>query len=130
VRHRARRAAATLVLRKDAAADRYGAIEISAGGRIERFLKYEAPSIASAGPLEKFMFTGVQIVEPVIFDLMAEESSRRFGTTTSTYPKMLMRGLRLDGYVFDGFWQDLGTPDRIAEAEAKLAAGAAKLSYL
>ncbi|HTM10275.1 MAG TPA: nucleotidyltransferase family protein [Verrucomicrobiae bacterium] len=129
-RHRASRAAATFVLRKDADADRYGAIEISGDGRVQKFLKYEAPSIAAAGPLEKFMFTGVQILEPVIFDFMAEEQSRRFGTTTATYPKMLVRGERLEGFVFDGFWQDLGTPQRIFEAEAKLASGEAKLGYL
>ena len=129
-RHRESRAAATLVLRKDPAADRYGAIEISRGGRVERFLQYEAPTLAAAGPLEKFMFTGVQILEPAIFDVMADETSRRFGTTTSTFPKMLMKGMPLEGFVFDGLWQDLGTPERIGEAEAKLAAGAAKLSYL
>lgn len=129
-RHRSRRAAATLVLRKDPAADRYGAIEISRDGRVERFLKYEAPTLAAAGPLEKFMFTGVQVLEPGIFDIMADETSRRFGTTTSTYPKMLMKGMPLEGFVFGGLWQDLGTPERIQEAEARLAAGAAKLSYL
>ena len=129
-RHRTSRAAATLVLRKDPAADRYGAIEISCGGRVERFLHYEAPTLAAAGPLEKFMFTGVQILEPGIFDVMAGETSRRFGTTTSTYPKMLMRGMPLEGFVFDGLWQDLGTPERIGEAETKLAGGTVKLSYL
>jgi mannose-1-phosphate guanylyltransferase len=129
-RHRASRAAATLVLRKDPDADRYGAIEISRDGRVRRFLKHEAPSMASAGPLEKFMFTGVQILEPRIFDFMAGEGSRRFGTTTSTYPKMLTEDLRLEGFVFDGFWQDLGTPQRIQEAEARLASGAAQLRYI
>jgi NDP-sugar pyrophosphorylase family protein len=129
-RHRARGAAASLVLRKDPEADRYGSIEISSDGRVQRFLKYEAPSIASAGALEKFMFTGVQILEPGIFEVMAAEPSRRFGTTTSTYPKMLMQGMPLDGYVFEGFWQDLGTPERIAQAEAKLASGEVKLRYL
>jgi NDP-sugar pyrophosphorylase family protein len=43
---------------------------------------------------------------------------------------MLMQGMPLDGYVFDDFWQDLGTPERIAQAEAKLASGEVKLRYL
>src|SRR4051812_6085857 len=91
-RHRARGAVATLVLRADADADRYGAIEISQDGRVQKFLQHRAPSIASAGPLGKFMFTGVQVLEPWVFEYMAGEQSRRFGTTTSTYPKMLIDG--------------------------------------
>jgi NDP-sugar pyrophosphorylase family protein len=91
-RHRKTRAAATLVLRADARADDFGAIEISADGRIQRFLTHHAPSSGAAGPLDKSMFTGVQILEPRIFDYMTGESSAVFGTTKATYPKMLSEG--------------------------------------
>ena len=76
------------------------------------------------------MFTGVQVLEPQVFDYMDGEESRRFGTTTATYPKMLLDGANLQGFVFDGFWHDLGTPDSIRRAEAKLASGDAQLRYL
>jgi NDP-sugar pyrophosphorylase family protein len=59
-----------------------------------------------------------------------EEGLQRFGTTKHTYPKMLLAGERLSGFRFDGFWQDLGTPDRIREAEASLAQGRVRLHYL
>jgi NDP-sugar pyrophosphorylase family protein len=128
-RHRERGAAATLVLRPDADADRYGAIEISPDGNVQKFLQYRAPSFSTAGALTKLMFTGVQVVEPKIFDYMVEDSLR-FGTTKSTYPRMLTHGETLFGFCFQGFWQDLGTPERIKEAEEKLARGKATLHFL
>jgi NDP-sugar pyrophosphorylase family protein len=128
--HRKRGNAATLVLRSDPKADLYGSIEISADLRIQRFLDSKAPSSEAAGPLGKFMFTGVQVLEPKVFDYMAAERSVRFSTTKATYPRMLARGEPLYGFPFDGFWQDLGTPERIYEAEERLKRGDVKLHYL
>lgn len=127
-RHREDGAAATLVLRPDADADRYGAIEISADRRVRKFLHHQAPG--APGPLTKLMFTGVQVLSPKIFDYMERGAAPRFGTTKDTYPKMLAGGERLYGFSFAGFWQDLGTPERIKEAEARLAGGKAPLHYL
>jgi mannose-1-phosphate guanylyltransferase len=128
--HRKRGNAATLVLRSDPKADLYGSIEISADLKIQRFLDSKAPSSKAAGPLRKFMFTGVQVLEPKVFDYMAAEQSVRFSTTKATYPRMLTQGEPLYGFPFDGFWQDLGTPERIHEAEERLKRGDVKLHYL
>ena len=128
--HRKSGAAATLVLRPDAEADRYGAIEISADHRIRKFLNHRAPSSAEARPLRKLMFTGVQILEPKVFDYMEAANLAAFSTTKVTYPKMLTQGESLYGFLSEGFWQDLGTTDGIREAERKLATGEAKLHYL
>ena len=131
--HRKRGGIATLVLRPDPQADRYGAIEISRDLRIQRFLDYKAPQWQSAGPLTKYMFTGVQLLEPKVFDYMEPEGAvapAKFGTTKVTYPKMLTRGESLNGFPFSGYWQDTGTPQRIKEAEKKLAAGEVRLHYL
>jgi NDP-sugar pyrophosphorylase family protein len=128
--HRKFRATATLVLRPDAQADRYGAIEISADRRIRKFLNHQAPSSGAAGPLRKLMFTGVQILEPKVFDYIETANSAVFSTTKVTYPKMLTEGERLYGFLFEGFWQDLGTPETIKETEKKLANGDVKLHYI
>jgi mannose-1-phosphate guanylyltransferase/phosphomannomutase len=61
---------------------------------------------------------------------MTDEASLSFSTTKTIYPKMLTQGESLYGFHFEGFWQDLGTPERIKEAEARLASGAVKLHYL
>jgi glucose-1-phosphate adenylyltransferase len=56
--------------------------------------------------------------------------SEKFSTTRDVYPKMLLASERLYGFRFDGFWQDLGTVERIEEAERSLKTGQAKLHYL
>jgi mannose-1-phosphate guanylyltransferase len=128
--HQRHSATATLILRPDAQADRYGPIETSADSKIQRFLGHKAPSRGADGPLRKLMFTGVQILEPRVFDYMAGEDNSKFSTTKATYPKMLTQGERLYGFPFEGFWQDLGTPERIKETEEKLSRGEIRLHYL
>jgi NDP-sugar pyrophosphorylase family protein len=128
--HRSRKAIGTLVLRQDPEADRYGPIETSKDLRIQRFLDHKSPLCASAGPLTKFMFTGVQVLEPRIFDFMEAERSAKFGITRATYPRVLAGGENLCGFAFNGYWQDLGTAERINEAEEKLKRGEVKLHYL
>jgi len=126
--HKRQNAAVTLVLRPDADADRYGSIDIDSKARIRRFLTTQAPA-SSSGPLRKLMFSGVQILEPTVFDYMTA-MPQKFSTTRETYPKMLAAGEALYGFCFEGFWQDLGTAERIKEAETKLARGEARLHYL
>ena len=125
--HQRKRATATLVLRKDEMADQYGAIETASDGRIHSFLG-QRPDQLPDTPLTKVMFTGVQIMEPKVFDYM--ESSSPFSLTRVTYPKILLRGEPLYGFTYGGYWQDLGTPERIKEAEGKLKRGEVKLHYL
>ncbi|HXV82503.1 MAG TPA: nucleotidyltransferase family protein [Candidatus Binatia bacterium] len=128
--HEEKRAAATLVLRPDPLADQYGSIEIDGEGRIRRFLQAQVATESSV-PTTKLMFTGVQILEPRVFDHMAPASAlRKFSTTKDTYPRMLLGQERLFGFRFEGFWQDVGTASRIKEAEDSLAAGKATLHYL
>jgi NDP-sugar pyrophosphorylase family protein len=128
--HEEKRAAATLVLRPDPLADQYGSMEIDDEGRIRRFLHAQ---IATAPPVRttKLMFTGLQVLEPRVFDHMpAADAARKFGTTKDTYPRMLVHQERLFGFRFNGFWQDVGTASRIKEAENRLAAGKARLHYV
>jgi len=127
--HRQKNAVATLVLRPDADADRYGSIDIGADGRICRFLEHRSKE-PPVGAVRRLMFTGVQILEPRIFDFMDGGGLKKFSTTRETYPRMLGASEKLYGYCFEGFWQDLGTKERIAEAERQLRGGQARLHYL
>ena len=128
--HANKKAVATLVLRPDPLADQYGSMEIDGAGRIHRFLQARI-STAPPVPTTKLMFTGLQVLEPQVFDYMeSADSLRKFSTTKDTYPRMLLRQERLFGFRFDGFWQDVGTASRIKEAEERLTAGKTKLHYL
>ena len=127
--HRRNNAAATLVLRPDAEADRYGSIDIDADGRICRFLEHRS-QLEPIGAVKKLMFTGVQILEPRVFEYMDGCGLKKFSTTRETYPRMVHAGERVFGYCFEGFWQDLGTRERITDAEQKLSSGHAQLHFL
>lgn len=125
--HRAQSAVATLVLRKDPMADSYGPISTDSSGRIHKFLHYEGPHQVSVA-LEKFMFTGVHVIEPKIFQYMA--GTEPFSITRLTYPMMLTRSERLFGFRFDGEWQDLGTNERLSFADQKLRDGSWRPHFL
>ena len=128
--HHNSKASATLVLRPDQDADRYGSIDVDQAGLICRFLEHRAAR-NTAGAVRKLMFTGVQIFEPKVFEYMGGSgASRKFSTTKETYPRMLQGGEPLYGFCFDGFWQDVGTMERIKEAELKLRSGQARLHFV
>jgi NDP-sugar pyrophosphorylase family protein len=128
--HGRNNAAVTLVLRPDSRADEYGSMDIDVSGRVCRFLDTQSPTPRAGAPV-KLMFTGVQILDPKVFDHMKEHAAmRKFSTTKHIYPRMLAAGERLFGFRFDGFWQDLGTLERIREAELRMRTGQARLHYL
>jgi NDP-sugar pyrophosphorylase family protein len=104
--HRARGAAATLVLRHDAEQARYGLVEVDANDRIRRFLGKPA---SVAAPLVPFMFAGVHVMSPSVFRYMPAGAGA-FSMTRATYPAMLAGGAPLYGFRFDGFWRVIDTP--------------------
>jgi len=113
--HAERAALATMVLRPDRQAARYGVIEIDAAQRIRRFLG-QPPRVDT--PLTPFMFSGVHVFEPRVFDYLG---SGRFSITRETYPRMLAADETLCGYVFDGYWRVLDTHAGLAEGRHDLA---------
>lgn len=131
--HAGKKATGTLVLRADERADDYGPIEVSPDLRIQKFLGHKANPNPPSQPLAKFMFTGLQVLEPRVFHYMDPDPAANpgaFSTTKVTYPRMLTRGEPIYGFPFDGYWQDLGTAERIREAEEKLKSGQVKLHFL
>jgi NDP-sugar pyrophosphorylase family protein len=107
--HRRKESLATMVLRPDPEASRYGEIEIDAAGRLRRFLG-EPANVPE--PLTPLMFAGIHVFEPQVLEQMEHG---RFGITRVTYPKMLREGQRLFGYLFQGYWRVLDTHAGLAE---------------
>jgi NDP-sugar pyrophosphorylase family protein len=114
--HREKRAAATMVLRKDPRMAEYGLIYIDRDSRVARFLKHVRPGARE--PLEPYMFTGVQVLEPTVFAHMPAQGA--FSITEITYPSMLASGEPIFGYPFEGPWLTVGTPDELAHARRVL----------
>jgi NDP-sugar pyrophosphorylase family protein len=123
--HRQRQAAATLVLRPDPEAAAYGLVETDGEGRIRRLRGQ--PADVSA-PLSAYMFTGLQILEPRVFDFMPEV--RPFSTTRETYPGMMAEGAPVYGFVHTGPWLVVDDEAGVARANQTLLSGQVRLSYL
>ena len=118
-------AAATLVLRPGPETARYGVLETDAGGHIRRFLGQPAEV---SEPLSAFMFTGLQVLEPRVFDFMPE--GKPFSTTRDTYPQMLRAGEPLYGFLHTGSWMVVDSAEDMARATQALISGQVRLSYL
>lgn len=116
--HQEKGAIATMVLRHDKDVDSYGAIEIDRDSRIREFLgkiDYQGP------PLKKLMFTGIHVLEPEVLSYIPSNISCCINRTA--YPEMIKKGERVYGYVMNGYWSDLGTPERYRQAEEDVARG-------
>jgi NDP-sugar pyrophosphorylase family protein len=103
--HRRAQATATMVLRPDPEATRYGLIEIDAAHRVRRILG-RPHGAGDAGPLTALMFTGVHVFDPRVFAYMPEGV---YSITRDTYPRLLDAGEPVQGYVHDGYWRVLDT---------------------
>jgi NDP-sugar pyrophosphorylase family protein len=125
-RHETGQAMATMLLRTAPDADRYGLIHIDEGLRVRSFLGQ--PPVPPGAPWRAYMFAGLHVLDPRIFDLMP--AGRPFGITRETYPLMVRRGDTVLGMPFDGPWLTVDTPEGLARAEAELSSGRVVLSYL
>ena len=71
------------------------------------------------------MFAGIHILHPRLLRSLAvgKESS-----IIDAYVQGIQEGERIMGYDFDGYWTDVGTPERYAQVERDAAAGLLSLA--
>jgi NDP-sugar pyrophosphorylase family protein len=74
------------------------------------------------------MFTGLQVLEPRVFDFMPEVKA--FSTTRETYPSMLHAGEPVYGFVHTGPWMVVDDAAGMARATQAIISGQVHLSYL
>jgi NDP-sugar pyrophosphorylase family protein len=109
--HGARGALVTLVVRADAHAEDYGALDCDATGLVRRFLG-RPPGAPAA--LERRMFAGVHVLSPEIFAHMPDAGA--FSITRDVYRPLVERGAAIYGFDYCGYWRDLGTAQSLEEA--------------
>lgn len=69
------------------------------------------------GPVRRWSFSGIHVVEPAVFDL--SDRTGRFSIRT-LYLELAQRGYRVQPVDVSAHeWLDVGTPERLAEAEAR-----------
>jgi len=117
--HQERGALATMVLRPDPDAARYGIIEVDRTQRIRRFLgKTAAGAPPPTADLTPLMYTGIIVFEPTVFRYFPPGI---YSLTRDVFPRMLDAGEALFGYVHHGYWRILDTPHDLAAGRADLA---------
>jgi len=115
--HKARGAAATLVLKRMEDPLEFGIVMTGDDARIERFL--EKPTWGQV--FSDTVNTGIYVLEADVLDLIPADQAYDF--SSELFPLMLDKGLPLFGYVTDAYWTDVGTTDAYLHAHYDLLAG-------
>ncbi|HJX91193.1 MAG TPA: NDP-sugar synthase [Pyrinomonadaceae bacterium] len=110
--HRATRALATLVLLPNVNRELFSVVNTQEG-LITGF--GGMPSVADEAPL---MFSGIQIMEPEIFEYIPKSVFSH--STTDVYPQAIAKGERIAAHVAHGRWRELSTLQRYLDISLEL----------
>lgn len=117
-RHRASGAQATLVVRPDPEAERWGAIDAPEdGGRIRGLLGKGA-----------FMFTGVHVLDPALVARLPDDDIERC-IIRQGYVPWLAEGVAIDAYLAGGYFMEHSTPERYLRGNMNVLRGQARLKH-
>jgi NDP-sugar pyrophosphorylase family protein len=114
--HRESEALATLVLRPNPKRERFSTV-LTRDGMVQGFGRHPTSDNAD-GDDEPLMFTGIQILEPRIFDYIPRGVFSH--STTDVYPQAIARGERVAAHVSGGMWYELSTIERYLETSIVL----------
>lgn len=120
--HHAHDAAATLVLRQDPEAVRWGLVEVTDQSEVVR-ITGRGRSLPM--PTSPRMFAGIHILHP---RLLRSVPVGKESSIIDAYVQGIQEGERIMGYDFEGYWNDVGTPERYAQVERDAAEGLLSLA--
>lgn len=112
---------ATMVVREDPEAEKWGVLELDEGQRVVRI---NGRGRDYKGSTTARMFAGIHVLHPRLLATvpMAKESS-----IIEAYTYEIARGEQVLGYHFNGYWSDVGTPARYAETQRAIDEGIVNL---
>ena len=125
--HKDTQADATLTLTRVSDITPFGLVEINAQNQVQAFR--EKPNAEQA---VEFLAQGIDtinagtyVLEPKIFDVYPSGEPLSF--ERKVFPNVLERGLKMMGLVSDGYWMDMGTPEKYYQAQVDVLEG--KVAY-
>lgn len=122
--HEERRPIATLALKETPDQHRYGVLGTDEDDRVRSF----AGRTAYQGPVARErMFCGVHVLEPAVLEALPEGFS---GINVEGYPKLIDEGHSVLAFDVPGYFCDVGTPERLLEANLLLLGGRERLVHL
>ncbi len=121
--HAARKPTATLVLKRTPDQAKYGLIGTDDDERVRAFagrVPYEGP------PLFERMFCGVHLATAAVLARLPDGPS---DINKVAYPPMITAGADVRGFDHRGYFCDVGTPERLLEANLLLLSGRERLAH-
>lgn len=103
-------AAATMVVKKLLGDDDFTPIDVTADGFISSFGRGE------------YIYTGLQIVGERMLNILPPSGTKSC-LIEDGYKRMLKKGERIRSFIYDGYWNDLGTMDRYEQAKRDIEDG-------
>lgn len=119
--HRSRRAAATLVLREDQDAERWGLVEV---GEHDQIVRITGRGRTTATAIAQRMFAGIHILHPRLLQQVPKGVA---SSVIDPYVAAIGRGDPVLGYDLHGYWSDIGTVERYTQAEQDARTGRIRL---
>jgi NDP-sugar pyrophosphorylase family protein len=115
--HRERQAKATIVLTPVENPTAYGLVETDAAGNVTRFLEKPNPDEITTNNIN----AGIYVLEPDTFDRIPKDVS--WSIERSYFPSLVERGETFVAYVYDGYWIDIGTPEKYTQVHRDIMDG-------
>ena len=107
--HRERQARATIVLTPVDDPTAYGLVETDAESNIRRFLEKPGADEITTNNIN----AGIYVLEPETFDRIPSDVA--WSIERSYFPSLVERGETFVGYVYNGYWIDIGTPEKYTQ---------------
>ena len=115
-RHEAERASATIVLTPVRNPAAYGLVETDLDGRVLRFVEKPRPEEIRTNTIN----AGIYILETPVLGLMPP--GVQYSIERGFFPALLERGDRVLGPVHEGYWIDIGTPQKYLQVHRDILA--------
>src|SRR6266566_2804900 len=115
--HRERKAKATIVLTPVENPSAYGLVETDSSGNILRFLEKPGPNEITCNTIN----AGIYVLEPDTFDRIPKDTP--WSIERSFFPSLIERGETFCAYVDDGYWIDIGTPEKYMQVHCDIMDG-------
>jgi len=115
--HRQSAARATLVLTPVANPSAFGLVETDASGRVGRFIEKPEPSQITTNTIN----AGIYVLESASLALMPPRENHSI--ERAFFPALLARGDLVRAHVHEGYWIDIGTPEKYLQVHRDILAG-------
>ena len=115
--HRQREARATIVLTPVENPSAYGLVETDPEGNVRRFVEKPGADRITTNHIN----AGIYVLEPDSFDRIPSDVP--WSIERSYFPSLVERGDTFVAYTYDGYWIDIGTPEKYTQVHRDIMDG-------